>query len=203
VPLPPGVAYVIYFFMGLFGASLYGQDTQGNIMVNHIVQGRGPILVLYGTMLLYLSLGMTTTQFALRQSLDLMFVGEGAPFTWARQLSMTTLTVGETPGRAGSGQGRCSTSEDASTGRKQDCTMEPCTSCCLLGSSSWRFQGYGTLLQSVNSGSEPRSLKNFHVQTPNPLSQAECHFWPSQGTTRDCMHTAQAADRGGPPHNLS
>jgi hypothetical protein len=89
------VAYVIYFFMGLFGASLYGQDTQGNIMVNHIVQGRGPVLALYGTMLLYLSLGMTTTQFALRQSLDLMLVGEGAPFTWARQLSMTTLTVGE------------------------------------------------------------------------------------------------------------
>ncbi len=34
-----GVAFPVYFSMGLFGASIFGQETAGNIMVNEIVQG--------------------------------------------------------------------------------------------------------------------------------------------------------------------
>ncbi len=33
-------------------------------------------------MLVYLSFGMTTTQYALRTSLELMLFGERAPFSW-------------------------------------------------------------------------------------------------------------------------
>lgn len=72
--------------MGLFGASLFGQATEGNIMVNSLVSGRAATVALYGIMLLYLALGMTTTQYALRASLDLMVFGEDAPFTWTRQV---------------------------------------------------------------------------------------------------------------------
>uniref|UniRef100_A0A383VGQ9 Amino acid transporter transmembrane domain-containing protein n=1 Tax=Tetradesmus obliquus TaxID=3088 RepID=A0A383VGQ9_TETOB len=89
-----GVALTVYFSMGLFGASLFGQDTEGNIMVNELVAGRAAVAALYGIMLLYLALGMTTTQYALRASLDLMVFGEEATFTWRRQVAWTTLTVG-------------------------------------------------------------------------------------------------------------
>ncbi|WIA15022.1 hypothetical protein OEZ85_001723 [Tetradesmus obliquus] len=89
-----GVALTVYFSMGLFGASLFGQDTEGNIMVNELVAGRAAVAALYGIMLLYLALGMTTTQYALRASLDLMVFGEEATFTWRRQVVWTTLTVG-------------------------------------------------------------------------------------------------------------
>jgi hypothetical protein len=82
-----GVALLVYFATGFFGASVYGQGTQGNIMVNQLVQGAPATAVLYGAMLVYLALGMTTTQYALRASLDLMLAGEGAPFTWRRHVS--------------------------------------------------------------------------------------------------------------------
>eukprot|EP00882_Tetradesmus_deserticola_P021587 GHRQ01023369.1.p1 GENE.GHRQ01023369.1~~GHRQ01023369.1.p1 ORF type:complete len:212 (+),score=81.99 GHRQ01023369.1:248-883(+) len=81
-----GIALTVYFSMGLFGAALFGQDTEGNIMVNQLVTGRAATAALYGTMLLYLALGMTTTQYALRASLDLMVFGEEATFTWRRQV---------------------------------------------------------------------------------------------------------------------
>lgn len=57
-------------------------------MVNTLVTGRAATAGLYGCMLLYLALGMTTTQYALRASLDLMVVGEDAPFTWLRQVGL-------------------------------------------------------------------------------------------------------------------
>lgn len=56
-------------------------------MVNDLVQGTVGTAVLYSAMLVYLALGMTTTQYALRQSLDLIFAGEGASFTWRRHVS--------------------------------------------------------------------------------------------------------------------
>jgi hypothetical protein len=45
-------------------------------------------------MLLYLALGMTTTQYALRASLDTLLLGEGAPFTRRRQVVLTALCIG-------------------------------------------------------------------------------------------------------------
>jgi len=63
------------------------RDTEGNIMVNDLVQGTAGTAILYSCMLVYLALGMTTTQYALRQSLDLIIVGEGAQFTWRRHVS--------------------------------------------------------------------------------------------------------------------
>eukprot|EP00877_Chromochloris_zofingiensis_P007157 jgi/Chrzof1/2695/Cz11g25150.t1 len=89
-----GTAFLVYFAMGLLGASIFGQETEGNIMVNQIVDGKAACVALYGAMLLYLSLGMTTTQYALRASLDLLWFGDHAPFTWTKQVLLTTLTVG-------------------------------------------------------------------------------------------------------------
>ncbi|GBF99780.1 amino acid transporter [Raphidocelis subcapitata] len=89
-----GVAFSIYAAMGICGAALFGSRTQGNVMVNHIVEGRVPTLCLYGAMLLYLALGMTTTQYALRISLDTLLLGEGAPFTRRRQVALTALGIG-------------------------------------------------------------------------------------------------------------
>lgn len=89
-----GVALTVYFSMGLFGASLYGQQTEGNVMLNDLVSTTAGTAVLYSSMLVYLALGMTTTQYALRQSLDAIFFGEGAGFTWRRHVLLTTLTVG-------------------------------------------------------------------------------------------------------------
>jgi sodium-coupled neutral amino acid transporter 10/sodium-coupled neutral amino acid transporter 11 len=43
-----GVAFGIYASMGLFGAALFGQGTEGNIMVNKLVDGRVATLALYG-----------------------------------------------------------------------------------------------------------------------------------------------------------
>ena len=51
-------------------------------------------------MLLYLALGVTTTQFALRRSLDALLAGEDAPFTRRRQVALTALTVGSSLGVA-------------------------------------------------------------------------------------------------------
>lgn len=60
-------------------------------MVNQLVSSTAGTAVLYSSMLVYLALGMTTTQYALRQSLDAIFVGEGAGFTWQRHVSADCL----------------------------------------------------------------------------------------------------------------
>jgi hypothetical protein len=60
---------------------------EGNIMLNDLVESTVGTAILYSSMLVYLALGMTTTQYALRQSLDAIFVGEGAGFTWRRHVS--------------------------------------------------------------------------------------------------------------------
>lgn len=79
--------------MGLFGASIFGNATADNILLNDLVSGPAATAVLYGCMLIYLALGMTTTQFALRASLDLIFAGEGAAFTWRRHVSRACGSV--------------------------------------------------------------------------------------------------------------
>jgi hypothetical protein len=60
---------------------------EGNVMLNDLVSTTAGTAVLYSSMLVYLALGMTTTQYALRQSLDAVFFGEGAGFTWRRHVS--------------------------------------------------------------------------------------------------------------------
>jgi hypothetical protein len=59
---------------------------EGNVMLNDLVSTTAGTAVLYSSMLVYLALGMTTTQYALRQSLDTIFFGEGASFTWRRHV---------------------------------------------------------------------------------------------------------------------
>ncbi len=86
----------MYLATGVFGAAAFGQHTEGNILVNDLLP-QGAVraaAALYGLSAGYLALGMTTTQYALRASLDLMFVGPDAPFTWRRQTLWTALTVG-------------------------------------------------------------------------------------------------------------
>lgn len=60
-------------------------------MSNDLVDTTWGTVVLYSSMLVYLALGMTTTQYALRQSLDAIFVGEDAGFTWRRHVSVAGL----------------------------------------------------------------------------------------------------------------
>lgn len=67
---------------------------EGNIMLNDLVESTVGTAILYSSMLVYLALGMTTTQYALRQSLDTIFFGEGAGFTWRRHVSGCTARVG-------------------------------------------------------------------------------------------------------------
>lgn len=57
-------------------------------MSNDLVSTTAGTVVLYSSMLVYLALGMTTTQYALRQSLDSVLVGEDAGFTWRRHVSL-------------------------------------------------------------------------------------------------------------------
>ncbi|MEW5305955.1 MAG: hypothetical protein WDW36_008464 [Sanguina aurantia] len=74
-----GVACLVYGSMGVFGASIYGQSTEGNIMVNDILDDYRAVLALYFLLLLYLCCGMVTTHFALRSSIDILLFGGGAP----------------------------------------------------------------------------------------------------------------------------
>jgi sodium-coupled neutral amino acid transporter 11 len=88
-----GVAMAVYGTIGAFGASLFGLQTAGNIMVNPIIVGRAAGLGLYVGMLVYLALAMTTTHYALRKSLDAALFGADAPFTWVRHVTLTVLIL--------------------------------------------------------------------------------------------------------------
>ncbi|GIL95234.1 hypothetical protein Vretimale_1266 [Volvox reticuliferus] len=84
------VACGVYGTVGVFGASIFGTQTESNIMVNDLLPGfRTATLVLYASLLVYLCCGMVTTHYALRASLDLLLVGPDAPFTWTRQIAET------------------------------------------------------------------------------------------------------------------
>ncbi|GLC55693.1 hypothetical protein PLESTB_001015400 [Pleodorina starrii] len=84
------VACGVYGTVGIFGASIFGTETESNIMVNDLLPGRHlATLVLYACLLVYLCCGMVTTHYALRASLDLLLVGPDAPFTWSRQIAET------------------------------------------------------------------------------------------------------------------
>ncbi|GLI61167.1 hypothetical protein VaNZ11_003454 [Volvox africanus] len=84
------VACGVYGTVGVFGASIFGMETESNIMVNDLLPGfRTVTLVLYASLLVYLCCGMVTTHYALRASLDLLLVGPEAPFTWTRQVAET------------------------------------------------------------------------------------------------------------------
>lgn len=89
-----GVAVAMYGSVGIFGAGLFGQETAGDILVNPILEGRLQMAALYALMVVYLAVSMTTTQFALRACLDQLLLGPDAPFTWTRQVALTTFTVG-------------------------------------------------------------------------------------------------------------
>eukprot|EP00201_Polytomella_parva_P012349 CAMPEP_0175072368 /NCGR_PEP_ID=MMETSP0052_2-20121109/19864_1 /TAXON_ID=51329 ORGANISM="Polytomella parva, Strain SAG 63-3" /NCGR_SAMPLE_ID=MMETSP0052_2 /ASSEMBLY_ACC=CAM_ASM_000194 /LENGTH=605 /DNA_ID=CAMNT_0016339851 /DNA_START=124 /DNA_END=1943 /DNA_ORIENTATION=- len=86
------VACGAYGTVGVFGASAFGSSTQSNIMVNRILSGQTPTLILYAALLGYLCCGMVTTHYALRASLDELLVGPDAPFTWVRHV-METLAI--------------------------------------------------------------------------------------------------------------
>jgi hypothetical protein len=81
------VACLAYGTVGVFGATIYGQKTESNIMVNDILGNRHATLALYAALILYLCCGMVMTQYALRASIDVLLCGPNAPFTWVRQVS--------------------------------------------------------------------------------------------------------------------
>ncbi|GFH32367.1 Aa_trans domain-containing protein, partial [Haematococcus lacustris] len=68
-----GVASAAYGSVGLFGAALFGDATESNIMVNDLLPGQPrATLVLYGALMVYLCCGMVTTHYALRASLEVL-----------------------------------------------------------------------------------------------------------------------------------
>jgi len=88
-----GVACGVYGSMGLFGAATYGAETASNIMLNDVL-GSAPVyagMALYISLLLYLCTGMVTSVHALRASVDVALMGEGAPFAWGRWVTETTI----------------------------------------------------------------------------------------------------------------
>lgn len=81
-----GVACAAYGTVGVFGAAIFGNSTESNIMVNSLLTSPTATLVLYASLLVYLCCGMVTTHYALRASLDMLLCGPGAPFKWSRQV---------------------------------------------------------------------------------------------------------------------
>uniref|UniRef100_A0A7S0S1I6 Amino acid transporter transmembrane domain-containing protein n=1 Tax=Chlamydomonas leiostraca TaxID=1034604 RepID=A0A7S0S1I6_9CHLO len=90
-----GVACAAYGTVGIFGASLFGDATESNIMVNELLPGHPwYTLLLYGALMGYLCCGMVTTQFALRASIEVLLFGDDKPpFTWTRQVAETTCIL--------------------------------------------------------------------------------------------------------------
>ncbi|KAL6756334.1 transmembrane amino acid transporter protein-domain-containing protein [Haematococcus lacustris] len=89
-----GVASAAYGSVGLFGAALFGDATESNIMVNDLLPGQPrATLVLYGALMVYLCCGMVTTHYALRASLEVLLCGEGAPYVRARSVAETVVIL--------------------------------------------------------------------------------------------------------------
>ncbi|KAJ9521884.1 hypothetical protein QJQ45_024748 [Haematococcus lacustris] len=89
-----GVASAAYGSVGLFGAALFGDATESNIMVNDLLPGQPQAtLVLYGALMVYLCCGMVTTHYALRASLEVLLCGEGAPYVRARSVAETVVIL--------------------------------------------------------------------------------------------------------------
>ena len=84
------VACGAYGTVGIFGASIYGAETESNIMVNDILTDPHATLALYAALIIYLCCGMVTTHYALRASVDVLLCGPDAPFTWVRQVTGCT-----------------------------------------------------------------------------------------------------------------
>jgi sodium-coupled neutral amino acid transporter 11 len=83
-----GIALGVYWSVGVFGACLFGSNTQPNILLNeHLVDGPAAV-VLYVSLLFYLSLAQVSTVFALRNSVELLLFGPGQPFTWKRHVTL-------------------------------------------------------------------------------------------------------------------
>lgn len=89
---PAGMVVFWYALCGFFGASLFGDATQGNIMMNHICRSTPQCLLLYFGMLIYVCFGNAVAQYPLGASVDLLIVGDKPP-TLARTLSVQVSKV--------------------------------------------------------------------------------------------------------------
>ncbi|KAG1668620.1 hypothetical protein FOA52_001489 [Chlamydomonas sp. UWO 241] len=88
-----GVASMVYGTVGVFGASIFGEATESNIMVNDILDNATATLVLYAALIVYLCCGMVTTHYALRASVDVLLVGPSAPYAIGRHVTETVLLI--------------------------------------------------------------------------------------------------------------
>eukprot|EP00199_Chlamydomonas_sp_CCMP681_P000359 CAMPEP_0119116390 /NCGR_PEP_ID=MMETSP1180-20130426/52256_1 /TAXON_ID=3052 ORGANISM="Chlamydomonas cf sp, Strain CCMP681" /NCGR_SAMPLE_ID=MMETSP1180 /ASSEMBLY_ACC=CAM_ASM_000741 /LENGTH=542 /DNA_ID=CAMNT_0007105527 /DNA_START=42 /DNA_END=1667 /DNA_ORIENTATION=+ len=89
-----GVACAAYGTVGVFGAALFGDATESNIMVNDLLPGRPmATLALYMSLVCYLCFGMVTTHYALRASIEVLLVGPGVPLDSIRRTITTTCIL--------------------------------------------------------------------------------------------------------------
>ncbi len=90
-----GSVLFIYASCGFFGAAIYGPDAQGNIMLNDILPPGHPwaVVVVYGSMQLFLCFGAALAQYPLRTSLDVLLMGEHVPMTTARSVRLVVCVL--------------------------------------------------------------------------------------------------------------
>jgi sodium-coupled neutral amino acid transporter 10/sodium-coupled neutral amino acid transporter 11 len=88
-----GSSLLLYAGVAFFGAALFGQTTESNIMLNALSSNPWGNLLLNGCMLFYLAAGAAACQYPLRTSIDMLLVGEHVPMTVARAVSVLTRAL--------------------------------------------------------------------------------------------------------------
>lgn len=87
-----GVATAVYSVVGIFAAARWGQQTQGDCLMNEWVSGKwGGALTL--AMAAYLAVSAVPVQMSLRYTLTALIAGEDAPFLMRRHVAVTVISV--------------------------------------------------------------------------------------------------------------
>jgi solute carrier family 38 (sodium-coupled neutral amino acid transporter), member 11 len=88
-----GVAFFTYSYIGVMGAAAFGSDTQGDIMMNTLLQNSVASAILAVAVLIYLSSCIPPLVLSLRCYLDFIIAGPRAGFKWSRFLTLTVLII--------------------------------------------------------------------------------------------------------------
>jgi solute carrier family 38 (sodium-coupled neutral amino acid transporter), member 11 len=87
-----GFALVIISYIAAMGAAAFGRDTQGDIMLNHLLDQRWARVAFTAAMLVYLSSCIPPLVLSLRSYLDFILAGPRAPYR-ARRFHTLTLSI--------------------------------------------------------------------------------------------------------------
>jgi Transmembrane amino acid transporter protein len=89
-----GVALVTYSYVGVMGAAAFGADTQGDVMMNHLLPGRSIGTVFVLLMLVYLASSIPPLVITLRSYIDFIVAGASPRFQWSRLVLLTVALIG-------------------------------------------------------------------------------------------------------------